>query len=89
MEYGMLGIAAVASRFGPYAEYQAEASEPVVMLAEGTDEWERALCDLVERATWRSSVAAANRAHVAKAHLMSGGVRAWENALQLVGAQRP
>ena len=39
MEYGMLGIAAVASRFGPYAEYQAEASEPVVMLAEGTDEW--------------------------------------------------
>jgi len=89
MEYGMLGIAALASRFGPYAEYQAEASESVVILAEGTDEWERALCDLVERATWRSSLAAANRAHVAKAHLMSGGVRAWENALQLVGAQRP
>ena len=88
IEYGMLGVPSLASRFGPYVQYQAEAREPVVALADGLTEWERSLAELVECKAWRAGLARANLEYVRRRHLMSKRVQAWEDALMACISER-
>jgi glycosyltransferase involved in cell wall biosynthesis len=88
MEYGMLGIPAVATRYGPYLQYQAEAKEPVVRLVDSPDAWEQVLQEMVDDAEMRVTLAGANHAYVHRAHLMSRRVRAWEDTLLAATACR-
>jgi O-antigen biosynthesis protein len=82
MEYGAFGTASVVSRFGPYLQYQAEAGEPVVALAQTVDEWRVELERLVASAEWRVRLASANLRYVRRAHLMSKRVEAWVDAFE-------
>jgi glycosyltransferase involved in cell wall biosynthesis len=87
IEYGALGVAAIASRFGPYLQYQVEAGEPVVALAESTDDWRRALMRLVCSQDARARLASANFRYVRRAHLMSKRVRAWVDSFEAARAE--
>ena len=80
LEYGLQGLPVVASRFGPYVQYQAEAKEAVVSLAQGPEDWTRQLLDLVDSATARASLARANLRYIFDSHTMSKRVIAWEDA---------
>jgi glycosyltransferase involved in cell wall biosynthesis len=83
-EYGALGIPAIASRLGPYMQYQNESREPVVALADSLPEWEAALSALVESQTRRATLAVANLSYVHRAHLISRRIRAWEDSFEAV-----
>jgi glycosyltransferase involved in cell wall biosynthesis len=86
-EYGMLGIPAIASRFGPYVQYQREARQQVVLLPTTPREWIAALSELIGSAERRAQLARANLSYVCDSHLMSQRVQAWEDAFTSVAAQ--
>ncbi len=86
IEYGALGIPALASRFGPYAQYQAEAGETVIALASTVESWQAELRSLILSAVRRAQLANANLRYVQRAHLMSRRVQAWVDSFGAVMA---
>jgi succinylarginine dihydrolase len=74
----------IASRFGPYRQYQAEAPEPVCVLADGDREWQNALTRLAFSKADRRELARANAQYVDRAHRISLKVVHWRAALATV-----
>lgn len=79
LEYGMLGIPAIASNFGPYRQYAQE--HPGAVLIADPQGWENRLRMLCVNSGERLSYAMDNRASVQAAHLVSLRVEHWEHAL--------
>lgn len=77
MEFGLMGIPAVASRFGPYRRYMDDAPEKVALFATGDREWEQSLSELVEKPGLRAALAAANARFVDRSHRISVKVERW------------
>jgi glycosyltransferase involved in cell wall biosynthesis len=89
LEYGALGIPAIASDTGPYREYAERAGGAgSLLLARDRDDWERMLTELIESAATRERLRRANRSNVLHNHLVYHQTDAWAEALQAVVAVR-
>lgn len=83
LEYGALGIPAIASDAGPYGEYVRErGGAGAVRLAETAGDWVQALTELLTVPAERERLRRANRANVLSRHLVYHQVDAWEQALR-------
>jgi glycosyltransferase involved in cell wall biosynthesis len=82
LEYGMVGCASVATRYGPYAEY-AEAHPGAIVTVPADDEraWYNALKDLVNDGARRKELVEKNREAIAQAHLVDVLVQNWQGAI--------
>lgn len=83
LEYGMVGVPTIASRFGPYREYE-QTGGHVLTVHNESKVWEAALNSLIGGPQDRERIARANRAHIGSNHLISQGVQAWEKAFESV-----
>jgi O-antigen biosynthesis protein len=89
IEYGALGIPAIASDVGPYQEYaERDGGQGAIFRARDTADWERMMGELIESATTRERLRRANRENVLHNHLVYHQVDAWEQALEAVVAVR-
>lgn len=82
LEYGMLGIPAVASRFGPYADYNSRSDGVCIETAAEPNDWHRVLRRLIMFPEERARLAQRNRANVERQHLINTNIVQWENALR-------
>lgn len=78
LEYGMLGIPSVASRWGPY-ERHAKQPGAFILTASDAAEWEARIRTLLEHPQFRTKVAYDNREHIGRRHLLSQNIGAWES----------
>lgn len=78
----MCGIPTIASAFGPYKQYQDEASESVVVHAWDEREWIQGLRLLISDESKRGELAGANLRNVREYHTMATRVDDWDAAVR-------
>jgi glycosyltransferase involved in cell wall biosynthesis len=87
MEYGMLGVPAVASDFGPYREYVSLQKEEVCLLAKTPKEWYAQVKRLIQDEALRDKLRKNNRANVLSKHLTKQRWKEWETPLLAISNQ--
>lgn len=80
LEYSALGVPGVYSRIAPYERIIVNGENG--FLADTAEEWEKALCSLIESPELRYRMATAAQKTVRGEHLLSQNVRSWEDILE-------
>jgi glycosyltransferase involved in cell wall biosynthesis len=85
LEYGMMGIPVIATRYGEYAAY-AEAAPQAILTAPADDEraWRNAIELLANNGDKRAFIAEANRDFIRSSYVLSATMDRWTHALDSI-----